>query len=103
MKYCPANVSLFDVWVNNGTNQCFMDTVTSVILSVYLLIFGSWHLWMYQKYGTPQSDNNLPKSRLYYVQLFFTYLVSVLAIIRFIVQIKYVYNDHVYWYMVSIS
>lgn len=77
-----------------------MDTVTSVILSVYLLIFGSWHLWMYQKYGTPQSDNNLPKSRLYYVQLFFTYLVSVLAIIRFIVQIKYVYNDHVYWYMI---
>lgn len=103
MKYCPANISVFDIWVNNGTSQCFMDTVTSTVLGWYLLIFGSWHLWMYRKYGTPQSYNNLPKSKLYYVQLFFTYLLSVLAFARFFEQVYFVYNGQIYWYMVSIE
>lgn len=100
MFYCPANVSLFDIWVNKGTSQCFMDTITNAFLLTYLLVFGLWELWMYRKYGTPQSFDNLPKSKLYLLQLFITYFLSVLAIVRFFVQLNYVYNGQVYGFMV---
>lgn len=103
MQYCPENITLWEVWVNNGTSQCFMDTVMSFILLIYLSLFGFWELQMYRKYGIPQLYNDLPKSKLYYVQLFFTYFLSFLGIVRFIVQAVYVYDGHIYAFMVSIE
>ena len=100
MLYCPANISLFDIWVDQGVSQCFMDTISYSFLLMYLMIFGLWELWMYRKYGTPQSYNNLPKSKLYLLQLFITYLLSLLASVRFFVQMNYVYHGQVYGFMV---
>ncbi len=102
MRYCPVNTTIFDVWVNNGTSQCFMDTTTYSILSVYLLIFGVYELYLYKKYGTPQLPDILSRSKLYYVQLFFTYLLSILAVAKFYVQMKFVYHGEVLGFTVSI-
>lgn len=98
--YCPANISIFDFWVDNGTSQCFMDTITSTVLAIYLFIFGLWHSWMYKKYGVLQSFANVPNSKLYRVQMFFTYFLAFLAVVRFYVLLHYTYSDQVYLYMV---
>lgn len=100
MLYCPPNVTLSDIWMNNGTSECFMDTITSSVVFGFLFLFGTVQLLMYKKYGTEVSPNQLTKSRLYILQIFFTLLIPVLAIIRFVLQ-GFVYEDHdVYIYMV---
>lgn len=103
MMYCPPNITLSDIWVNNGTSECFMDTVTTSVISGFLFIFGTIQLLMYRKYGTEISSSQLPKSKLYSIQLMFTLLIPILAIIRFILQ-AVVYDDHhIYIYMVSFT
>ncbi|KAJ8956256.1 hypothetical protein NQ318_014990 [Aromia moschata] len=100
MSYCPPGIEIWDVWVNNGTSQCFMDTLSSSILAGFILIAGTIQLCMYRKYGTEVARNHLSKSKLYYVQIFFTLFLPVLEVIRFVLQAA-VYNDKaVYGYMI---
>lgn len=97
--YCPPNITLSDVWINNGTSECFMDTVTSSIIFGFLFLFGTIQLGMYRKYGTeiPQ----LPRSRLYVMHIVFTILIPVLDIIKFVLQAT-LFDDHeIYIYMVT--
>lgn len=101
MSYCPPNISLSDVWINNGTSVCFMDTVTTSITFGFLLVFGTIQLLMYRKYGTEVSSNQLPKSRLYGLQIFLAFVVPLLAVVRFILEAVVFEDHHIYIYMVS--
>ncbi len=101
MRYCPANTTIFGKWLNNRS-QCFMDTTIYSILSVYLLIFGVYKLWLYKKYGTLLSPDILSRSKLYYVQLFFTYFLSILAVTKFFVQMKFTYHGEILGFAVSV-
>lgn len=99
IHYCPANVSIFDVWVNNGTSQCFMDTATSAVLSLYLLIFGLLRIRKFYLHGREQ-PLELRKPKLYYLQLFVTYFLSFLAVVKFLVEVEYIHDGQIYGYMV---
>lgn len=101
MTYCPPGVHIWDVWVDHGTSQCFMDTVTSSVIAGFILIAGGVQLWMYKKYGTEVSNNHLVKSCLYRFQIFVTLLVPLLEIVRFILQATVLNDKHIYGYMVS--
>lgn len=99
MSYCPPNITFFEIWVNHGVSKCFMDTVSTAILSFYLIVFGSIQLWMYRKYGT-ETPALLPKSRLYNVQKFFLYFVPVLSVLRLILQATVLDDKKLYGYMI---
>jgi hypothetical protein len=101
MRYCPENITITDVWVNHGVSECFMDTFSYSSVSVYLFIFGSLQIWMYQRYGSRVSDLSLPKSSLYMLQLTLTFLLSVIALVRFGLQVFLYNNGVIYGYMVS--
>lgn len=101
MGYCPPGVSFFNVWKDHGISDCFMDTVSTTIISGHLLIFGSVQLWMYNKYGSRVSRHSIPPSSLYVVQLLMTIFISVLAIVKFILQAVVLNNGAIYGYMVS--
>lgn len=100
MTYCPANITFTDIWVEHGMSKCFMDTVSIIVISSYLLIFGTIQLWMYRKYGSESNITLLPKNKLYIVQKFFLYLVPILSIVRIILQGTILDDNKIYGYMV---
>lgn len=77
-----------------------MDTVTAVWMSLFLFIFGIAQLWMYKKYGSSVSLQSLPTSWLYLLQMFLTMLLSVIIIIKFVLQVLLINHGVVYGYMV---
>ncbi|KAJ9597259.1 hypothetical protein L9F63_011895, partial [Diploptera punctata] len=100
MKYCPPNITLDEIWVNHGTSQCFMETVSVSVTAGLLFLFGSAQLWMYKKYGTQVVQSSLPVSKLYHVQIFFTFLLPLLAITRFVLQTTILNGGAIYGYMI---
>lgn len=102
MSYCPPNITFTEIWVNHGMSKCFMDTVSTAVISLYLLTFGTIQLWMYRKYGTESNEALLPKSKLYIVQKFFLYFIPMLNIVRIILQGTVLDDEKVYGYMVRI-
>ncbi|XP_066593648.1 ATP-binding cassette sub-family B member 6 [Prorops nasuta] len=100
ITYCPPNITFAEIWVNHGLSKCFMDTVSSSIIFLYLIIFGSFQLWMYKKYGTPISNDLLSKSKLYALQRFLLYFVPVLSIWRMLLQATVLDDKRVYGYMI---
>lgn len=86
--------------MNHGVSKCFMDTVSTAVISLYLIIFGSIQLWMYRKYGTDANESTLPKSKLYNLQKFILYFVPFLSILRIILQATILDDGMVYGYMV---
>ncbi|KAJ8953628.1 hypothetical protein NQ314_007233 [Rhamnusium bicolor] len=103
LTYCPPNVNIWDVWVDNGTSQCFMDTLSSSVIAGFILIAGTIQLCMYRKYGTEVSLNHLSKSKLYYLQIFLTLFLPVLEIVRFSLQATVFVDKAVYGYMENVN
>lgn len=101
MLFCPPNITLNEVWVDGGTSQCFMDTVSNSITAGWLLLFGTSQLWIYHKYGSPVNLPSLPKSQLYGLQVLFLALLPILCVTRFVVQATLINSNAVYGYMVS--
>ncbi|KAI2474120.1 ATP binding cassette (ABC) transporter subfamily B member [Diabrotica virgifera virgifera] len=100
ISYCPPNISVWDIWVDHGIPQCFMNTVTSSVLAIYILIAGSIQLHIYRRWGVESGTRFLPRGRLYYLQTFLILFIPVLEIVRFILTAT-VYDDkHIYGYMI---
>ncbi|XP_018309483.1 ATP-binding cassette sub-family B member 6, mitochondrial [Mycetomoellerius zeteki] len=100
MRYCPPNITFNDIWIDHGMSKCFMDTICTSIIFLYLIIFGSIQLWIYRKYGTETDENTLPRSKLYKLQKFVLYLVPILSIIRITLQATVLDDGKVYGYMI---
>ncbi|XP_045448381.1 ATP-binding cassette sub-family B member 6 [Melitaea cinxia] len=98
MEYCPPNVTLSEIWIDHGISQCFMETVSAAIIGGFLLVFGIIQVVMYKRYATEVVD--VRSSKLFYVQLFFTLFVPVLAVLRFLLQAFVFKGGHLYGYMI---
>ena len=53
LEYCPPNVTLDVFWVNHGLTRCFLDTVSTSIITGFLVLFGTIESLIYRKYGSP--------------------------------------------------
>ena len=100
-SFCPPNITFFEIWVNHGMSKCFMDTVSTSIISLYILIFGSFQLRMYHKHATDVNPNILPKSKLYKLQKFCLYFLPIISAMRFVLQATVLGDKTVYGYMVN--
>lgn len=100
MLYCPEGIKITDIWVHHGISDCFMDTVSTLWMALFLFIFGLAQLWMYKKYGSPVALQSLPTSWLYLLQMFLTMMLSVIIIIKFVLQVVLINHGHFYGYMV---
>ena len=67
MQYCPQNISIQDIWKENGVPLCFLETITSSILGLFILIFGTIQIIRYKKNGI--KITNLSTSKLFAVQV----------------------------------
>lgn len=100
MTFCPPNITFIQIWVNHGMSKCFMDTVSSSAIALYLLIFGTIQLLMYRRYGTEVDFHILPKSKLYTLQKFFLLFIPFLSFLRIILQATVLDDKNIYGYMV---
>ncbi|KAL1123651.1 hypothetical protein AAG570_002727 [Ranatra chinensis] len=101
MGYCPQNISIYTVWVDHGISECFIDTLSAVVIGAYLLLFGSAQLWMYAKYGSPHHMTVQRRDRfLFAVQLFLTFLLAILPVVGFLVNVYMKNHGAVYGYMI---
>lgn len=103
MLFCPANQT-FDVpWIHHGMNMCNIETVSSVFLASYLLIFGFGQFWYYRKYAAPITEavNAAPRRKLYSLQKFLLVFVPMLATVRVILKAYFYEDAALYGFMVS--
>ncbi|KAI4490941.1 hypothetical protein M0802_010615 [Mischocyttarus mexicanus] len=100
ITYCPPNISFTDIWIEHGMSKCFMDTISTSIIFLYLMIFGTIQLRMYYLYGREIEQNLLPRSSLYNLQKFFLYLVPLLSVLRIILQATILGDKRIYGYMI---
>lgn len=97
---CPNN-SLANLEINDNTSECFVTISIAGILAVFMTLFGVTQLSVYQKYSTPVLQAAISQSKLYYVQILVTYLMPILSVAKFLVEIFLFQNGTVYGYQVS--
>ena len=112
MRYCPPNITIHDIWIHHGVSTCFLETVTSSILGLFILIFGTAELIFYKRFAT--RIETLPFNKLYSLQVFchgFLILIAGLDILLrkllfdrevFGYEILYVVSSLITWPMVLI-
>lgn len=77
IDYCPED----------STFRCLGNTITTSVIAGFLLIFGSFQLYVYRTYLTRHRYvNRLGKSKLFNLQVGLSILVPVLALVEFILQ-----------------
>lgn len=99
--FCP-NGSLVDLWVSDKMSECFLDTAAAGVLTVFMVLFGTAQCSVYRKYSTPLSQAAIPQSKLYYAQMIITFLIPLLAVIKFFVEVYIFQMGVVYGYQVRI-
>ncbi|XP_071158913.1 ATP-binding cassette sub-family B member 6-like [Mytilus edulis] len=100
MKYCGDQLNITDIWIDDGINQCFLDTVTSSLLFAFLLIFGCVQCSMFRKYSTP-IDTNTRKGTLGFIfQVLFTLVLATEPVIHAVLQDTAIYPQKVYGYQI---
>ena len=77
MRFCPENVTIHDIWINHGISSCFLETVTSSIVSLFILIFGFAQLIFYYRFAT--RIEHLPWNKLYSLQVFSHVILILIA------------------------
>ncbi|XP_053373484.1 ATP-binding cassette sub-family B member 6-like [Mercenaria mercenaria] len=75
MEYCKNGTEFTDIWIDEGINQCFLDTITSSILFVFLFIFGCVQCSMYRKYATKIDKKYVNSNFGSVLQIFLTVLL----------------------------
>lgn len=74
MDYCDPNVTLFTVWYDHGFSHCFLDTIASGVLLLYMFTFGLGELFMYKRHGTPIDIRLKRRNCLLRFQIFLHYV-----------------------------
>lgn len=100
MLYCPPNVTFLNPWVNHGLSHCFADTVSSVFIASFIILFGSIQIRMYFKYSSDLDPRIFPRSRLYKLQILCHIFLPLFAFIRLVLQSEVFYDEIVYGYMI---
>ncbi|XP_076095199.1 ATP-binding cassette sub-family B member 6-like isoform X1 [Mytilus galloprovincialis] len=100
MKYCGDQLNITDIWIDDGINQCFLDTVTSSLLFAFLLIFGCVQCSMFRKYSTPIDTNTRKGTLGFTCQVLFTLVLATEPVIHAVLQDTAIYPQKVYGYQI---
>ncbi|EFX68353.1 hypothetical protein DAPPUDRAFT_260253 [Daphnia pulex] len=99
IQYCPPNITLNHPWVNHGLTRCFLDTVSTSVITGFLVLFGSIESIVYRKYGSPIQPRSWQRSKLFVVQIMAAILLTILPIVECFVQLYLVHNGVLYGYL----
>lgn len=83
--YCNPNHTFQEIWVNEGINPCFFDTVSVSVYGSVLIVFGLIRWAQYSK-GFPIPSQFRPVSVAFWFQIAFSLLIPILSVVRFCLQ-----------------
>ncbi|TTE66790.1 ATP-binding cassette sub-family B member 6, mitochondrial [Bagarius yarrelli] len=86
-SYCEPDVSIQQVWSDGGFTPCFFFTLVPSVLGTLAVLLGTLHCVCYRRYGTDMEPRFVPRSRLYKLQLSFSVLLSLQALIWMIFRV----------------
>lgn len=75
MLYCDNGTEFTEVWVDNGINSCFLDTVTSSLLFLFVFVFGCVQCSMYRKYASKIEQKYVTTNLGSVLQIFLTVIL----------------------------
>lgn len=85
MKYCK-DLNFTEIWVEEGLNPCFIDTVTAGVIFLQILICGCVQCSLYKKYATKLPEKNLPGSCGFSIQVILAFVLMLEAVIHVILS-----------------
>ncbi|KAK7473352.1 hypothetical protein BaRGS_00035400 [Batillaria attramentaria] len=100
MQFCDNGISWTDVWVNRGINRCFFESLSSGVLLGFIFLCGILQCIMYGRYATPVDKKLIHKSCCIYLQVSFSMLMVLEAMVHMILQNVELYDRVLYGYQV---
>lgn len=85
IEFCENNTSIFHAWENHGFTHCFMDSVSAIVLFFLSIVLGIAEIVMYWRYGTRVALQLRRTTKLYVLQMTFSYILVILPLIEIIV------------------
>ncbi|TPP64504.1 ATP-binding cassette sub-family B member 6 mitochondrial [Fasciola gigantica] len=100
LQFCPDNQSLVHPWVNNGLNRCFVDTLSTTILSILIVLPGCWVNYSLKKHGRLLTDSLRQNSKLWVAHQAICWLIATVLFVQSIVFAFARAAEHVYGFLV---
>ena len=98
MQYCPQNISIQDIWIDKGVPLCFLETITSTILGLFILLFGTIQIIRYKKNGVKIS-NLSTSNKLFCLQVLVHFALILLAGLGILIP-KVIFKQEVFGFEV---
>ena len=86
MLFCENGISWTDIWVNDGINRCFFDSVSAGGLCGFIFFCGILQCIVYGRYGQRVDRKLVRRSWAVYVQVALSMLMVVGSVVYMILQ-----------------
>lgn len=96
LTWCPDNVTYSKTWMNYGISTCTMEIIGAMMVLVYTIFFGTYHLWKHKEHKVTSDCYKRANNGIHVLQLFLLLILPVLSLSNFALQAKEIYG-----YMVS--
>ncbi|XP_076463743.1 ATP-binding cassette sub-family B member 6-like [Babylonia areolata] len=100
MLFCKNSTSWVDVWVADGINRCFFDSLSSGVLCAVILFCGILQCAMYGRYAQRVDRKLIHKSCSVYLQVFLSMLMVIGSVVYMILQNVVLYDKVLYGYQI---
>ena len=86
MKFCPNGTDFTKIWYDDGINQCFLNTITSGLLFVFMLICGCIQCTVFRRYATNIQKKYIKSTLGTVLQTFLTVMLMIEALSHVVTQ-----------------
>ena len=86
MLFCENGISWTDIWVNDGINRCFFDSVSAGGLCGFIFFCGILQCIVYGRYGQRVDRKLVRRSWAVYVQVALSMLMVVGSVLYMVLQ-----------------
>ena len=77
MKYCSNGTDFTQIWYDDGINHCFLNTVTSGLLFLFILVWVSIQGRVFRKYSTHVKKKYVKTNCWTVLQIFLTLMLMI--------------------------
>ncbi|OWF39062.1 ATP-binding cassette sub-family B member 6, mitochondrial-like [Mizuhopecten yessoensis] len=99
MQFCHNTTDFTIVWSDKGINSCFLDTIASSVIFVFLLIFGCIQCSIFRKYSIPVDKKIFTEGSCgFSLQIILTLILALEAVVHVILQDIMIQPEYVVGY-----
>ena len=86
MKFCTNGTDFAEIWVEDGINQCSLNTITSGLLFLFILICGCIQCTVFGRYATNIQKKYIKTNFGTVLQTFLTVMLMIEALAHVVTQ-----------------